>query len=366
VDPRTQRMAEVLVNYSVNIQPGDWVVIQTPILGEPLAQACVEAVLKAGGKPTVLFSSDDIQETMVRHGSEEQLAFVSPISTLMVEQVDARISLLAPRNTKTMTGVDPAKMAIISRANEPIMETFMRRSASDELRWTIAAYPTYAAAQDANMSLSTYQDFVYGAGLLHEDDPVAAWKRMGERQQKLIDWISDKKTVHISGPGTDLTVSVEGRTWLNDEGTKNFPGGEIFTGPVEDSAEGEIQFSFPAFYGGREVQSVRLRFQAGRVVEASAASDEAYLLEMLDLDEGARRLGEFAFGTNLGIQQFTKNVLFDEKMGGTLHMALGRSYPETGATNLSALHWDMVYNLRQGSEVTVDGQLFSQNGEFRV
>jgi aminopeptidase len=182
----------------------------------------------------------------------------------------------------------------------------------------------------------------------------------------LIEWLADKETVRITGPGTDLTVSVAGRTWINDLGHENFPGGEIFTGPVESATEGVIQFTFPAFLGGREVSGVRLVFREGAVVEAGASSDEAYLHQMLELDDGARRLGEFAFGSNYGIQRFTKNTLFDEKIGGTLHMALGRSYPETGGTNMSALHWDMVFDLRQGCEVTVDGQLFSRNGEFQI
>jgi aminopeptidase len=262
--------------------------------------------------------------------------------------------------------VDPAKMAIAARAAEPLLETMMRRTSDGSFKWTIAAYPTPAAAQDANMSLRAYEEFVFGAGLLHTPDPVAAWKELGARQQRLVDWITPRKEIHISGPGTDLRLSVEGRTWINDEGEKNFPGGEIFTAPVEDSVQGVIQFTFPAFHAGREVPGVRLVFEDGRVREATSKADQEFLDQMLSIDHGARRLGEFAFGTNMGIQTFTKNTLFDEKMGGTLHMALGKAYPECGGTNKSALHWDMVYDLRNGGEVTVDGELFSRNGEFQV
>jgi aminopeptidase len=356
----------VLVNYSVDVHPGDWVVIQSPVLGEPLANACARSVLKAGGNPTVLLASEEIQETMLREASEEQLSFNSPIRRLVMEQADATISILAPTNTRSLAGVDPNRMSRQSKAAEPIMEIFIQRSARGELRWTATQYPTPAAAQDAGMSLRTYADFVFGAGLLDQSDPVQAWKSLGERQQQLIDWLSDKETVHIVGPGTDLTVSVAGRTWVNDNGHENFPGGEVFTGPVEDSVEGVIEFTYPAYLRGREVSGVRLVFKDGVVVEASAKSDEAFLHQMLDMDEGARRLGEFAFGTNPGIQEFTRNTLFDEKIGGTLHMALGRSYPETGGSNVSALHWDMVQNLREGAEVTVDGQLLSRNGEFCI
>jgi aminopeptidase len=366
VDPRVQAMADVLVNYSVNTKPGDWVVIQSSLLGEPLAVACVQAVLRAGANPSVVFGSDEVQETFLREANDEQLHFISPLNRQVIEQANATIRILAPANTRTLSRADPRKMAAMNKAMEPLLETYMQRSASEDLMWTIGVYPTRAAAQDAGMSLRDYEEFVYRAGLLDESDPVAAWKQLGDRQDQMIDWLKGKKTVHITGPGTDLTVSFEGRTWLNDDGHKNFPGGEIFTGPVEDATEGYIQFTYPAFLAGREVPDVRLVFERGKVVDATAARDEGYLHQMLDMDEGARRLGEFAFGTNYGIQDFTKNTLFDEKIGGTLHMALGRAYPETGGTNLSALHWDMVYNLREGAEVTVDGELFSRNGEFMV
>lgn len=366
VDPRVQAMADILVNYSAEVKRGDWVAIETEIEGQPMAQACASAVLRAGGYPTVHLGSEEIRETVLREANEDQLAFVSPVVRTLYTQADVRIVILAPSNTRALSGVEPGRMAAVQKAHEPLLEAYMQRSASGDLRWTIGAYPTRAAAQDAGMSLRDYADFVYGAGLLSEPNPVAAWQQLGERQQRLIDWLGDKETVHIKGEGTDLTVSIAGRTWLNDDGHKNFPGGEIFTGPVEDSVEGTIEFSYPAYLPGREVSGVRLVFERGVVVDAGARSGEDFLHQMLDMDEGARRLGEFAFGCNPGIQQFTKNTLFDEKIGGTLHMALGRAYPETGGRNVSALHWDMVYNLRDGAEVTVDGHLFSQNGSFCI
>lgn len=366
MDPRVEKMADVLVQYSVSAQAGDWIVIQTSVLGEELAGACVRSALECGAHPSVLLSSDEVQETFLRNANDDQLSFISPLARASTEQADATISILAPRNTRALSGVDPERMAMQSKAMEPLSEKFMERSAGGDLEWTVAQYPTPAAAQDAGMSLRDYEEFVYGAGLLDEPDPVSAWKQLGRRQDQLIDWLRGKKIVHITGPGTDLKVSTEGRTWLNDDGHKNFPGGEIFTGPAETATEGVIQFTYPAYLRGREVAGVRLQFQGGKVTKATASSDEEFLRQMLDMDEGARRLGEFAFGTNHGIQQFTKNTLFDEKIGGTLHMALGRSYPESGGENLSALHWDIVYNLRNGSEVRVDDQLFSRDGEFVV
>lgn len=366
MDPRVQAMADVLVNYSVAVQPGQWVAIQSSVLGEPMVAALVSAVLKAGGNPTATMSSESISERTFREADDQQLSFVSPIEELIRGKADASIRIMAPANTRALSTVDPNRLALYSKAMEPVMETFMERAASGDLNWTLAAYPTQAGAQDAGMSLAEYEDFVYAAGLLNEPDPVAAWQEQARMQERLIDWLRNKRTVRIQGDGTDLTVGITGRTWLPDDGHKNFPGGEIFTGPVEDVTEGVIQFNYPAYYSGREVTGVRLVFKSGAVVEAMAATGQQFLDEMLGMDKGARRLGEFAFGTNYGIQQPTKNTLFDEKIGGTLHMALGRAYPESGGTNVSALHWDMVYNLRTGATVTVDGQPFSENGKFVV
>lgn len=366
MDSRIQKMAEVLVRYSVHVQPGEWVVIDSPLPGEPLAQACVCATLQAGGHPTVIFTSEDVQETVLREASEDQLSFISPVRRTVMEQADVSIQLIAPTNTYALSSIDPARLSLQARSHQPLSETFFSRWKSGELRWTLAQYPTAAAAQDAQMSLREYEDFVYGAALLHEPDPIAAWQRQRNRQQRLIDWLADKHTFRLTGPDTDLTLSIEGRTWLNDDGHYNFPGGEVFTSPIEDSARGSIQFTYPAYLRGQEVQGVLLVFEAGRVVNASATTNESFLLGMLGLDDGARLLGELALGTNYGIQRFSKNTLFDEKIGGTLHLALGRSVPDTGGKNESTLHWDMVYNLRDGSEVTVDGELFSRNGEFQV
>jgi aminopeptidase len=366
MDPRVEKMAEVLITYSLGVQPGQWIVIAAPIAAEPLVRACAVAVTRAGAYVTTQFASDDIAEAVFASSSVEQLTWISPISRLIYEQADAYMGILAPNNTRTMTEADPRGMALASKAREPLMELLNARSARGDLHWTLAAYPTHAAAQDAGMSLRAYEEFVYGAGLLDEPDPPAAWRRLGERQHRLVDWFADKAMIRITGPGTELSLSVAGRTWISDEGKENFPGGEIFTGPVEDSVNGVIEFSFPAYLAGREVTGVRLRFENGVVTDARATGDQAFLDQALGMDEGARRLGEFAFGTNYGITRFTKNTLFDEKVGGTLHMALGRAYPETGGTNQSALHWDMVYDLRDGAEVHVDGELFSKNGEFTV
>jgi aminopeptidase len=242
----------------------------------------------------------------------------------------------------------------------------MERAAKGELRWTLTLFPTDAYAQDADLSTAAFAEFIFDACKLNAADPVAAWRELRDEQQRLIDWIADKDKVHIVAPNTDLTLSVKGRTWINSDGHRNFPSGEIFTGPIESSANGHIRFSFPVVTSGREIQDIRLKFDNGKVVDASAARDEEYLIETLDSDEGARFLGEFAFGTNFNITRFTKNILLDEKIGGTVHMALGAGYPDSGSQNRSAIHWDMICDLRGGGSVTVDGQPFLQDGRFVV
>ena len=216
------------------------------------------------------------------------------------------------------------------------------------------------------MSLADFENFVYRAYFLDDEDPVALWQALSKQQERMVQWLKGKHTIHVRGQDTDLTLSIAGRTFINDSGHKNFPGGEFFTSPVEDSANGYIRYSFPASFGGRSVEDVRLRFENGVVVEATAAQGQDYLDKMLGMDEGARRLGEFAFGNNRNVDRCTKNILFDEKMGGTIHMALGASYPETGGLNQSALHWDMVCDLRKGGEVWVDDTLFSKDGKILV
>jgi aminopeptidase len=256
-------------------------------------------------------------------------------------------------------------MARNSAAMQPIWAIFMSRAAEGKLKWTGTQFPCQASAQDADMSLAEYEDFVFGAGLLGQPDPVAAWKQISHRQQKLVDFLDGKSDYHVvADNGTDIRMSLSGKKWINCDGHENFPDGEVFTGPVIDSAGGIVHFSFPAVHGGREVQDVRLKFNAGKVVDASAAKGQEFLISMLDMDAGSRFLGECAIGTNYNITRYTKNTLFDEKIGGTVHFALGAGYPETGNSNQSGLHWDMVVDLRQGGYVEIDGQKISENGKF--
>ncbi len=363
-DPRVTKLAKLLTHYSIGLREGDLFVIRATPAAAPLIEACYREALGLGAHPHVDLRLPGLEEIYYRTASDAELDFVSPITRFYTERFDAQLSILSDVNTRALSGVDPARMARAQAARRDLMRTFMARDADDTLRWGVAMYPTDAYAQDAELSVDGLADFIFGACLVNEDDPVAAWQAVAARQQTLIDRIAGKREIRLVGPDTDLTFSIAGRTFINDDGKKNMPGGEFFTGPVEDSAHGTIRYSFPAIYGGKEVADIRLRFEAGRVVEASAGKNDELLQSLLGLDEGARRLGEFAFGTNPGVTRFTRNILFDEKIAGTVHLALGSGYPATGSTNVSALHWDMICDLRQGGAIYVDGQLFAKDGQF--
>jgi len=363
-DPRVERLADVVVSYSTGVGPGDLVVIDSTPLGAPIVRETYRRVLAAGGHPEVRIAVDGVVEALLENGTDAQLEWLSPARLEEVERADVRIRFESDENTRALTGVDPARQAVLHRARRPLGDRVMQRAAAGELRWLVSAFPTQAAAQDAGMSLAEYEDFVFRAGFLDHDDPVGAWRAFGERLDRLSEWLAGKDELRIVADGTDLRLRVGGRRWIASCGKENFPDGEVFTGPLETSVEGDVRFTFPAAFQGRLVEDVRLRFEDGEVVAASASRGEQFLQEMLALDDGARRVGEFAFGMNDAIAEPTLNTLFDEKIGGTTHLALGKSYVETGGKNHSALHWDLVCDLRQGSEVHADGELVYRDGRF--
>ena len=365
-DPRLERLAETLVNYSLAVQPEQLVLLQGGVEAEPLLTEVYRQVLRAGGNPLLRVALPRTQEIFLREANEQQLTRLTPLDRLVPEQADASLIIVSDSNTRNLAGADPAKQRLAQAARRELTHTYMARAASGALRWCVTLFPTNAHAQDADMSLDAFTDFVYSACHVDQPDPVSYWRGVGAEQQRLIDWLAPKREAHITGPDTDLRLSIAGRRFINADGQYNFPDGEIFTGPVETEVEGTIRFSFPSIVQGREVEDIRLWFEAGRVVKATAGKNQAYLDAMLDTDEGARRLGEFAFGTNFGIQQFTRNILFDEKIGGTVHLALGAGYPQSGSLNQSAIHWDMICDLREGGQVTLDGEPFLTDGKYLV
>lgn len=371
-DPRIANLAKTLVHYSTKVEKGDRVAIAAQPVAAPLIREVYREILRAGGHPYVMMQGSptympgvgDLSELLLREASDEQLEHVDVLNKLIVEQFDARIFIYCEENTRSLTNTDPARMMLRNKAHREVIQTYKDRSSTGDFKWAITLFPTQAFAQDAEMSLSEFEDYVYSTTYSDTPDPVAAWNRIHDEQQRLVDWMVGKKQIHASGPNIDLQLSVEGRRFLNADGTKNMPSGEIYTSPVEDSANGWVNFTYPVVFRGREVNDVRLRFVDGVVVEASAAKNEAFLLSMLDTDEGARRLGEFAIGTNKMINRFIKNILFDEKIGGTLHLAVGFGFPEAGSKNMSVIHWDMICDMRQGGRITVDDELIYENGDF--
>lgn len=365
-DPRIAKLANILVNYSTEIQPGDWVVVMGNIITMPLVKEVVRAAYRAGGHVDTVLNSGDLSEIFYREGSDDQLKWISPLQKMVTDEADVIISISGTDNTRFLSNVDSSRQKMRQAAAAEVFKTFVNRVSLSDVRWVGTQFPCHAYAQEADMSLSEFEDFVYGATFADQPDPIACWKDMHNNQERLVDWLSGKKEVVVRGPHVDLTLSVDGRPFINGDGKKNMPCGEIYTSPVEDSVNGWIQFTYPALEGGREVEGVEFNFKDGRIVKASAKKNEQYLIDTLDVDEGARYLGEFAIGTNFGIQKFTKSILYDEKIGGTIHVAIGRGFPEANGLNESSVHWDMICDMREDSEILVDGELFYKNGDFVI
>ncbi len=330
-----------------------------------MSLAAYEEAIKAGAHVYVEQPVEEYAELFYKYATDEQLDFVQPVSKMLVETFDAELTIDAPSNRRVFSGVDPNKIVRRSKANAELMKIFMDRSARHELRWCLTVYPNNASAQDADMSLLDYTEFVYAAGMLNEDDPTEFWRAEGLRQARLVNWLKGRDKVVLKGANIDMTLSIKGRTFVPDYGKENFPAGEIFTGPVENSANGWVSFKYPAIFHGQEVADIELKFEEGKVVTEKASKNQELLTSTLNTDAGARYLGEWGIGTNYGITKFTKEMLFDEKMGGTIHFAAGASYPETGGKNESAIHWDMLCDMAD-SEITVDGALFYKDGKLVI
>lgn len=366
IDPIMKKYAEVLVNYSLELKKGDELLISGTMVAEPLIKAVYQEALLAGAHPIVLANFEEQENLFYNLASEEQLNYSSPFTRYLYENVDAMIRIIGNYNTRSLSNVDPEKIKKRNLANRELMEIYMERAARGELRWNICQFPTHADAQEANMSLAEYEDFVFRACHLDKDDPVGFWENLGAELKRIADYLNNVEELHFKSQDTDLKCSVKGRKWVADRGKENYPGGEVFTGPVEDSVEGYIRFSFPGIYQGKEIEDIRLTFEKGRVVKASAARGEELLHSLLSSDEGAKYVGEVAIGCNSGIETFSRNMLFDEKIGGTIHLAIGSSYPETEGRNKSAIHWDMLCDMKKEGEIYADGEKIYENGKFLI
>ncbi len=364
-DPRVEKLAQILVHHSAQIQPGDRVAIEATTAAEPLVRALYAAILDAGGQPHPLLDLTDQEEILFAHAKDEQLDFVPTFRKLAYDQFESRIRIHSATNPRALSHVDPARQKRRQKAQSPILEAQMRRGADRSFKWVTTLFPTEGLAQEAEMSLGDFESFVYNACHATENDPVAYWKKVEYMQKRIIERFEGHRQVKLKGPNVDLTLSIQDRKFVNGAGLNNMPDGEIFTGPVEESINGWVHYTFPAVYNGVMVEGVELTFKDGKVTSGKAAKNQAFLAEMIASDPGASFVGEFAIGTNYEIERFSHNILFDEKIGGSFHMALGSGYPETGSKNKSMIHWDMICSLKNDSEIQLDGETIYQNGRFK-
>ena len=357
------KFAKLILDYCVEVKKLDEVLITSSYEAYPLIRELWKGIVERGAYPRLVINDEVLTEIFYRYAKDELLKYLSKIDVFIVENIDVRIGILSATHTKPLININPEKLRVRAQATRKLTEIFMKRDSEGSLRWVVTVYPTKSLAQEAGMSPLEYEEFVYRALKLHTKDPIESWWKQASWQKKIINFLKKVSELRYVADDTDLTLKVDGRVWINDDGKKNMPGGEVFSAPHEDSVEGYITFTYPAIWRGVEVEGVKLVFKRGMVVEAHAIKGEDFLKKMLEVDDGAKRLGEVAFGLNYDITRFTKEILFDEKIGGTVHMALGAAYPSTGGKNVSSIHWDMIKDMKKG-KVYADGDLVYENGKF--
>jgi len=362
------KLAEIVVNYSLEIKKGHRVLIMGPALAKEMFQALYMGIIKVGGHPFTQVKIEGLTEIFYKFASEEQLEYVDDVIKIIMNEFNAIVQIWADYNTQKLTIVDPKKIARSqgSPGQRELSEIFDKRSSSEDLKWVIIPYPCQSLAQEAKMDLYSYTEFVKKALLLEKENPIEEWRKIQKQQEEIVQYLNNVENIQVIGEDTELTLSTKGRTWRNCCGQVNLPDGEVFTGPVEDSVNGHIRFTYPGIYSGKEVENIYLEFKDGKVVKGTADKGEKLLQEILKI-ENADIIGEFAIGTNYGITQFTKNMLFDEKMGGTLHCALGLGFGETGSKNKSAIHWDILKDMKlPGSKILADGKIIYEEGKWKI
>lgn len=368
-DSRLDKWAEVLVHYSLAAKQGQTAFLLGDMESYPLVEAAYEKLILAGVKVECMILPKAFTEFLLKHGSDEQIAFTPFARLAGVQMSDFYLYIGANSNSKMLSQIHPKKQSLSAAGYKPILDSVLGRSAENKLHWCFTMFPTPSGAQDAEMGTRAYEEFVFNAGFLNEEDPIEVWKALEKKQAQLIQFLETKKVLKFRNyQGTDLTVNIAGMKWVNCCGRINFPDGEVYTGPNLQAGDGGVngivRFSLPTIYRNVEVHDVELVFKNGAVTEARASKNEAFLHEMIGQDAGAKFVGEIAIGTNFKLQKCTKNILFDEKLGGTFHLALGKGYPETGNTNESALHWDLIFDLRPGGMIYADDELISKDGKL--
>ena len=368
INPFYEKLARLAVNYSVNVKKGDRVFISGPIIAQELFKAIYVEVIKAGGHPLTLPQMEGNFETLLKYGSEAQITYVDDILLKLYEEFDSAIQIFGDYNTRKLSLIDPVILGKYhsSPKRKKIIEVMTKREAKGEYKWVIVPFPCHSHAQEANMDLFSFTDFVEKALMLDKADPIKEWTEVKEKQEKLINYLNNTDIIKVKGEDTELIFSVKGRTWENCCGLNNLPDGEVYTGPIEDSVNGYIRFTYPGIYNGREVENIYLEFKNGKVINANASKGGDLLEEILKI-ENADIIGEFAIGTNYGITKFTKNILFDEKIGGTIHCALGFGIPTTGSKNMSAIHWDILKDMKsKDSKIFLDGEEIYKAGKWLI
>jgi aminopeptidase len=365
-DQRAARLAELLIHYSMKVQPGERIAVTGTTQAEPLMLECMQQILRAGGHPHIIPALSASDYVLFSEASDEQLAYISPFIRTVIEEFQGYLEISSKANSRQLSGIDPARQGIRAKAMTPLNKRYMERFNARELRILFTLYPTAAQAQDAEMSLIELEDYVYAATFCDTEDPICAWEAIRDEQGKIIDWLKGRKAVTVKGPEVDLSLSIEGRGFISAHGELNMPDGEIYTSPVEDSLNGWIRFSYPVITRGQEIVGIELTFEEGKVIKEKAEKGQALLLQLLDVDEGARYAGEFAIGTNKRINRFMRNMLFDEKMGDTIHLALGAGFEEVGGKNQSGIHVDLLCAMKDGGEIYVDDELFYDSGKFVI
>ena len=363
-----EKLAKLAINFAVNVKKGERIFITGPSLAKELFQSMYVETIKAGGHPVLLPGIEGTQELFYKYASEEQLGYVDPIQKSVFAEFDSYIVIAGDYNTRKLSLVDPKLISKSqgSPANREVWEILMKRMSTKELKYLALPFPCNSLAQEANMDLISYFEFVQKALFLDKEDPVKEWLEVEKKQKIICDYLDKVDKIQVIGEDTDLTMSLNGRIWLNDCGHLNLPAGEVYTAPIENSVNGHIRFTYPGIYQGNEIQNIYLKFKDGKVIKSSADKGEDLLKEILEI-ENADIIGEFAIGTNYGITQFTKNMLFDEKIGGTIHCALGSGIGEAGSKNQSAIHWDILKDMKlPGSKILADEKIIYEEGKWKI
>lgn len=363
-----EKLAKLVVEYSLEVKKGQRIRVFGPIVAKELFQALLIEIIKAGAHPWLDAEIEGAQEIFLKYASDEQLLYVDNLTKQMYREFDGFVRVHADYNTRKLSLIDSKLIAKYRGAPErkELSNLFEERYIKGELKWVVIPFPCQSLAQEASMDLFSYYDFIEKALLLDKENPVEEWQKFEKEQDRIIEYLDKVDRIRVIGEDTDLSLSVKGRKWINCAGRRNLPDGEVFTGPVEDSINGKIRFTYPGIYSGKVVENIFLEFRDGKVINASADKGEDLLNELLKI-ENANRLGEFAIGTNYGIKNFTKSILCDEKIGGTIHLAIGMGFKETGSKNECSIHWDIIKDMKSpGSEISADDEIIFKNGQWLI